>query len=72
MSNKKTNFLTIQMEKKAKTNASSSKMLLFFNFECPHCGTLNVYAKSIKKEVIICSHRGCKKMIIINNFQDIA
>lgn len=55
-----------------RTKASSSKMLLFYQFLCPHCNTINVCAKNYKKEVVLCSESGCKKMIIIDNYKDIA
>lgn len=52
--------------------ASSSNMLVFYQFECPHCKTLNVYSKENKKEVVLCSNKGCRRIIIIKNFNDVA
>ncbi len=63
---------TKDIETQMRAEASSSKMLLFYSFYCPHCDEINVYAKDFKKEVVLCSNTGCKKMIIINNFKDIA
>lgn len=62
----------IDLDSKLRTKASSSRMLLFYQFQCPHCRQLNVYAKNYKREIVLCSSTGCKKMIIIDNFKDIA
>lgn len=62
----------IDLDLSMRTKARSSKMLLFYEFPCPHCGSLNVYAKNYKKEVVLCSHTGCRRMIIIDNFKEIA
>lgn len=68
---KKTNS-DINLDFQLRTKASSSRMLLFYQFQCPHCSQLNVYAKNYKREIVLCSSTGCKKMIIIDNFKDIA
>ncbi len=70
LKNEKNNQL--DLDQGMRTQASSSKMLLFYEFPCPHCKTMNVYAKNYKKEVVLCSNSGCKKMIIIDNFKEIA
>ena len=62
----------LDLESKMKTKASSGKLLLFFEFICPHCGTVNVFSKEYKREIVLCSHRGCRRVIIIENYKDIA
>ncbi|MBT4793466.1 MAG: hypothetical protein HON90_17975 [Halobacteriovoraceae bacterium] len=62
----------IDLDHSMRTQASSSKMLLFYQFHCPHCHKLNVYSKEYKQEVVLCSNTGCKKMIIIDNYKEIA
>jgi transcription elongation factor Elf1 len=61
-----------ELDLSMRTIAKSSQMLLFYQFSCPHCGTVNVYAKNYKKEIVLCSETGCKKMIIIDNYKEIA
>ena len=60
------------IEEDMKVEAKTGEMLLFYQFNCPHCGNLNVSAKNYKKEITLCSHTGCRKIIIIANYQDIA
>ena len=68
--NKKNN--EINLEKSMSTNAESSKMLLFYQFQCPHCDQMNVLSKEYRQNVVLCSSTGCRKMIIIDNIKDIA
>lgn len=70
--NKKNLENKTNLEEKMKTKASSGKMLLFYQFECPHCKTMNVCSKDYKMEISLCSNTGCRKIIIIENFKDIA
>lgn len=72
MTFKKNKNNEINLDEKMSTIASSSKMLLFFQFRCPHCETINVFSKENRKEVVLCSKSGCRKMIIIKNFKDVA
>lgn len=51
--------------------AISNPILLFYQFRCPHCGVLNVTAKDYKSRVTRCSHGGCRKIIVIKNFDEI-
>ena len=55
-----------------KATAKTGKMLLFYQFVCPHCKTLNVCAKNYKAAITLCTHSGCRKIVIIDNFKDIA
>lgn len=66
--NKTNNLLKFSM----KTLATSEKQLLFFQCTCPHCEHHNVMAKANKQEVILCSNRGCRKIIILDNYKEIA
>jgi transcription elongation factor Elf1 len=61
------------MDRKARrTIAQSDRILLFYSFECPYCEVVNVSSKEFKKEVVLCSNSGCKRIIVIDNFKDIA
>jgi transcription elongation factor Elf1 len=55
-----------------KATAITNKHLLFFQFECPHCHQLNVMGKTNVQEHLICSNSSCKRIIILENYQDIA
>lgn len=55
-----------------KAQAVSNKHLLFFQFQCPHCDHLNVMGKTNVQEYLICSSSTCKRVIILENYQDIA
>ena len=52
--------------------AQSDRILLFYSFQCPYCAEINVSSKEYKKEVVLCSNKGCRKVIIIENYKDIA
>jgi transcription elongation factor Elf1 len=54
------------------TMAHSEPHLLFFQFECPHCQHLNIMAKIYVRETLICSHTGCRKIITLTNYKEIA
>ena len=55
-----------------RTVAHSDKILLFYQFECPHCENLNISSKDYKQEVVLCSNTACRKVIVIENIKDIA
>ena len=55
-----------------RAKAESDKILLFYSFRCPYCNEVNVSAKEYKREVVLCSHSGCRRVIVIENFKDIA
>lgn len=71
MSKKKTNNID-HLEEQMKTKAETGKMLLFYQFICPHCQTQNVSSKDYAQKFTLCSNPGCRKMIIIENYKDIA
>lgn len=52
--------------------AHSDSILLFYEYVCPHCNTLNTTAKAYKQPVVLCSNTACRKVIVIENIQDIA
>jgi hypothetical protein len=74
LANRKTIIsIEIAMNQKAKrTLAQSDKILLFYSFKCPYCNEVNVSSKEYKKEVVLCSNSGCRRIVIIDNFKDIA
>ncbi len=55
-----------------RTIVKSDSKLLFYEFNCPHCNEVNVFAKSYKQEMVLCSNSACRKMIIIDNYKEIA
>ena len=55
-----------------KANAFSTPYLLFFQFTCPHCNEQNVMSKSQKHQYLLCSNSVCRKVIILENYKDIA
>jgi hypothetical protein len=55
-----------------KAQAFSTPYLLFFQFTCPHCQEHNVIGKSQKQEYLLCSNSVCRKVIILENYKDIA
>lgn len=55
-----------------KVRAITDKHLLFFQFECPHCKCFNVTGKTNVQEYLICSNSSCKRIIILENYKDIA
>ena len=59
------------LEGQMKVIAKTSPMLLYYEFNCPHCGVINVISKTHKTQVVLCSDKGCHKMIIIDNYRDI-
>ena len=60
------------IEIKMRVKVQTSKNLIFFTFHCPHCGVENTLAKEFKAESLLCSRLGCRKMIIIGNYEMIA
>lgn len=72
MNERKSKNKEFNLEESLSVNASSSSILLYYTFSCPHCHNLNVNAKAFKSKVVLCSESGCRKMIIIKNFQDVA
>ncbi|MAZ48233.1 MAG: hypothetical protein CME65_06700 [Halobacteriovoraceae bacterium] len=51
--------------------ARTSPLLLFYEFNCPHCSGLNVVSKDFKREVSRCSNSSCRRIIIITNIDQI-
>ena len=49
----------------------TDRLLLFFQFDCPHCGGSNVISKAYKTEVVLCSNSSCHMMVIIDNYEEI-
>ncbi len=71
--NKKENTQTYSIESFGmKAQAVSNKYLLFFQFQCPHCNHLNVMGKTNVQEYLICSNSTCRRVIILENYLDIA
>ena len=49
-----------------------SSMQLFIKITCPCCSAGTIIQKSYLSEKILCSSKSCRKVITIENFQDIA
>ncbi|MCO4753707.1 MAG: hypothetical protein KC478_04460 [Bacteriovoracaceae bacterium] len=60
------------LEMKMKVKAISAPRLLFFEFDCPHCERKNVMAKAMTSEYVLCSSSSCRRLIHIENFDDVA
>lgn len=46
-------------------------ILLFYQFSCPHCNCQNVQSKTQKQKVILCSASDCRRIVILDNIEDI-
>lgn len=55
-----------------KAKAVSAPKLLFLEFYCPFCGEDNVLAKWIKTEYVLCSRSSCRRVIQIENLEEVA
>tara|TARA_Y100000780_G_scaffold232581_1_gene267319 strand:+ start:12270 stop:12515 length:246 start_codon:yes stop_codon:yes gene_type:complete len=71
MSKKNKNDLG-SLEQRMQATAKSAPMLIFMEFECPFCEELNVMAKSLSSEYVLCSNSSCRRVIQIKNHDEVA
>lgn len=71
MSKKNKNDLD-SLEQRMQATAKSAPMLLFMEFKCPFCDELNVMAKALSSEYVLCSNSSCRRVIQIKNHEDVA
>jgi transcription elongation factor Elf1 len=62
----------ININEKMKVKAQTAERLLFYQYKCPFCDSLNVRSKDQKDEFVLCSDRGCRKMLRLMNIKDVA
>lgn len=60
-----------QLEHTFETEARTNPLLLFYEFNCPHCESLNVISKDFKRQISRCSNSSCRRIIIITNIDQI-
>lgn len=68
--NSKSNLLNL--DDKIKSQIRTQSRLLFYEYNCPHCGFLNTRSKDMRDEYVLCSDSGCRKIIWLENIKDIA
>lgn len=62
----------ININEKMKVEAKSAERLLFYQYRCPFCDSLNVRSKDQQDEFVLCSNRGCRRMLRLINIKDVA
>jgi hypothetical protein len=62
----------LDIETKMKVKAHTAERLLFYQYSCPFCETLNVRSKDQKDEFVLCSYRGCRRMLRLVNIKEVA
>lgn len=48
----------------------SDQAFLFFTFVCPHCQKNNVLDKNIQTQSVLCSDRGCRRIIFLGDISE--
>lgn len=62
----------ININEKMKVKAQTADRLLFYQYRCPFCDMLNVRSKDQRDEFVLCSDRGCRRMLRLMNIKEVA